>query len=59
MIDADQVYTWVIQRSKISNAFIEDNHKYRNYVRCNTITPDGSTTTFALTNVLDNTTVSS
>ena len=24
------------------------------YVRCNTITPDGSTTTFALTNVLDN-----
>ena len=25
-----------------------------NYVRCNTITPDGSTTTFALTNVLDN-----
>ena len=24
-----------------------------NYVRCNTITPDGSTTTFALTNVLD------
>ena len=28
-----------------------------NYVRCNTITPDGSTTTFALTNVLDNTTV--
>ena len=28
-----------------------------NYVRCNTITPDGSTTTFALTNVLDNTAV--
>ena len=25
-----------------------------NYIRCNTITPDGSTTTFALTNVLDN-----
>ena len=24
-----------------------------NYIRCNTITPDGSTTTFALTNVLD------
>jgi len=24
------------------------------YIRCNTITPDGSTTTFALTNVLDN-----
>ena len=23
-----------------------------NYIRCNTITPDGSTTTFALTNVL-------
>ena len=28
-----------------------------NYVRCNTITPDGSTTTFALTNVLDNTAI--
>lgn len=28
-----------------------------NYIRCNTITPDGSTTTFALTNVLDNTAV--
>ena len=28
--------------------------KIGNYVRCNTITPDGSTTTFALTNVLDN-----
>ena len=28
-----------------------------NYIRCNTITPDGSTTTFALTNVLDSTTV--
>ena len=25
-----------------------------NYIRCNTLTPDGSTTTFALTNVLDN-----
>ena len=24
-----------------------------NYIRCNTITPDGSTTTFALTNVVD------
>ena len=28
-----------------------------NYIRCNTITPDGSTTTFALTNVLDGTAV--
>ena len=28
-----------------------------NYIRCNTITPDGSTTTFALTNVLDSTAV--
>ena len=28
-----------------------------NYVRCNTITPDGSTTTFALTNVLDSTAI--
>ncbi len=28
-----------------------------NYIRCNTITPDGSTTTFALTNVIDNTAV--
>ena len=28
-----------------------------NYIRCNTITPDGSTTTFALTNVLDNSVV--
>jgi len=28
-----------------------------NYVRCNAITPDGSTTTFALTNVLDNTAI--
>jgi hypothetical protein len=27
------------------------------YIRCNTITPDGSTTTFALTNVLDNSAV--
>ena len=27
------------------------------YVRCNTITPDGSTTTFALTDILDNSTV--
>ena len=25
-----------------------------NYIRCNTITPDGSTTTFALTNVINN-----
>ena len=25
-----------------------------NYIRCNTITPDGSTTTFALTNVVNN-----
>ena len=24
-----------------------------NYIRCNTITPDGSTTTFALTNVVN------
>ena len=28
-----------------------------NYIRCNTITPDGSTTTFALTNVLDSSAV--
>ena len=28
-----------------------------NYIRCNTITPDGSTTSFALTNVLDGTAV--
>ena len=28
-----------------------------NYIRCNTLTPDGSTTTFALTNVLDNASV--
>ena len=28
-----------------------------NYIRCNTITPDRSTTTFALTNVLDSTAV--
>ena len=28
-----------------------------NYIRCNTITPDGSTTTFALTNVLDSTAI--
>ena len=28
-----------------------------NYIRCNSITPDGSTTTFALTNVLDNSVV--
>lgn len=28
--------------------------KIGSYIRCNTITPDGSTTTFALTNVLDN-----
>ena len=28
-----------------------------NYIRCNTITPDGSTTTFALTNFLDNSVV--
>ena len=28
-----------------------------NYIRCNTITPDGSTTSFALTNVLDNSVV--
>ena len=31
--------------------------KIGKYVRCNTITPDGSTTTFALTNVTDNTAV--
>jgi len=31
--------------------------KIGNYVRCNTITPDGSTTTFALTNVLGSTAV--
>ena len=31
--------------------------KIGKYVRCNTITPDGSTTTFALTNVSDNTAV--
>ncbi len=31
--------------------------KIGNYVRCNTITPDGSTTTFALTNVIGSTAV--